>query len=285
MLINYYQSIILSQIPVWTEKLTQVIAKDIGRIGWNIFLALIPLTLSFFLFYKPRSRLFCWSTYLALGVSFVVGIKRYNDGNFLQALKRMVLYLWGVRAIFLAIAIGLVISLIILDTKFRSPQAKGRSLYWWIGLLPFILILPNAPYILTDIVHFYEAVRSIDSVWEITLVILPIYTIFIGVGWLAYVFSLINISKYFAKNNIDRYLNITELSLHLICAIGIYIGRFIRFNSWSLITQPKQFLNILPGELIGKFPLVVILLTFLIITSLYAICKPIVEKFSIYTRA
>jgi uncharacterized membrane protein len=285
MLTNHYQSIILSQIPVWTDKLTQVIAKDIGRIAWNTFLALIPLTLSFFLFYKPRSRLFCWSTYISLGLSFIVGIKRYNDGNLLQALNRIILYLWGVRAIFLAIAIALVTVLIILDTRSRSPQAKGRSLYWWIGLLPFILILPNAPYILTDIVHFYEAVRSIDSVWAITLVIVPIYIIFIGVGWLAYVFSLVNIGKYFVEHNLNRYLNITELSLHLICAIGIYIGRFIRFNSWSLITQPKQFLNILPGELIGKFPLIVILLTFLIITILYEICKPIVEKFSIYSKA
>jgi hypothetical protein len=41
-------------------------------------------------------------------------------------------------------------------------------------------------------------------------------------------------------------------------------------------------LSILPGELIGKFPLVVILLTFLIITVLYAICKPIVAQFAIY---
>lgn len=275
---------ILSQIPSWTNELAQVIAKDIGRIAWNIFLALIPLTLSFFLFYKPRSRLFCWSTYLALGMTFVVGIKRYNDGNFLQALNRMILSLWGVRAIFLAISIGLVIILIIIDTRSRLPEAKSRPIYWWIGLLPFILILPNAPYILTDIVHFYDAVRNISSVWAITLVILPIYIIFIGIGWLAYVCSLINIGKYFVKHHLDHYINIAELSLHLICAIGIYIGRFIRFNSWSLITQPKKFLSILPGELIGKFPLVVMLLTFLIITILYAIFKPIVNKSSLYAE-
>lgn len=284
MVIRLAESMILSQIPSWTNELAQVIAKDIGRIAWNIFLALIPLTLSFFLFYKPRSRLFCWSTYLALGLTFVVGIKRYNDGNFLQALNRMILSLWGVRAIFLAISIGLVIILIIIDTRSRLPEAKSRPIYWWIGLLPFILILPNAPYILTDIIHFYDAVRNINSVWAITLVIVPIYIIFIGIGWLAYVCSLINIGKYFVNHHLDRYINIAELSLHLICAIGIYIGRFIRFNSWSLITQPKQFLSILPGELIGKFPLVVILLTFLIITILYAIFKPIVNKSSLYAE-
>jgi uncharacterized membrane protein len=284
MLINRYQLIVSPQFSSSIEQLNQVIAQDIGRIAWNIFLALIPLTLSFFLFYKPRSRLFCWSIYSALGISFVVGIKKYNDGNFLQALKEMIASLWGVRAIFLALSISLLVGLIILDTKFRAPQAKSRSLYWWMGLLPFIVILPNAPYILTDIVHFYDNVRNVNSVWSITLAIVPIYIIFIGSGWLAYVCSLVNIDRYLIEYNLDRYTNIIELSLHLLCAIGIYIGRFIRFNSWSIITQPQQIFSLLPRELIGKFPIVVILITFVIVTMLYAIFKPIVEKSWLYAK-
>uniref|UniRef100_UPI00286CB700 DUF1361 domain-containing protein n=1 Tax=Chamaesiphon sp. VAR_48_metabat_135_sub TaxID=2964699 RepID=UPI00286CB700 len=258
------------------------IAEDIGRIAWNSFLALVPLTLSFFLFNKPRSRLFCWSTYVLLGLSFVVGLKKYDNGNLLKALERIAMSLWGVRLIFIGIAIGLIIILMIIDFRSRLPQERSRSIFWWMGLFLFVAILPNAPYILTDVIHFYDAVRYLDSAWAITLVIVPIYIIFIGVGWLAYVFSLINIGRYLSRFKIDRYTNISELSLHLLCSTGIYIGRFIRFNSWSLVTQPKQFLSILPGELIGKFPLVVILLTFLIITVLYTICKPIVEKFPIY---
>jgi uncharacterized membrane protein len=273
---------ILSQISTLTDPAIKVIAEDIGRIAWNTFLALVPLTLSFFLFNKPRSRLFCWSTYILLGTSFVVGLKKYDNGNLLKALERIVMSLWGVRAIFIAIAIGLIIILMIIDFRSRLPQQRSRSIFWWMGLFLFVAILPNAPYILTDVIHFYDAVRYIDSALTITLIIVPIYIIFIGIGWLAYVFSLINIGKYFAKYKLDRYTNISELSLHLLCSIGIYIGRFIRFNSWSLVTQPKQFLSILPGELIGKFPLVVILLTFLIITILYTICKPIVEKSPIY---
>jgi uncharacterized membrane protein len=277
MIANYT---ILSQVFSWREPLIKVIAGDIGRIAWNSFLALVPLVLSFFLFYKPRSRVFYWSTYIALGLSFIVGIKRYRDGNILESLERIISSLWGVRLIFIAISIALIISLSIVDRS-RSPHDGHRSIFWWIGLFLFVTILPNAPYILTDIIHFYEAVRTINSAWTITLVIVPIYALFIGVGWLSYVISLVNLGMYATKNHFDRYTNTIELSLHLLCAIGIYIGRFLRFNSWSLVTQPKQFLSVLPGELIGKFPLVVILLTFSIITILYAICKPIVEQFSI----
>ena len=273
---------LLSQIPIEIDPVIRVISEDLGRIAWNSFLALVPLTLSFFLFNKPRSWVFCWSTYILLGMSFVVGIKKYNNGNLLEALERIVMSLWGVRLFFIAISIGLIIILAIVDRSLR--QNRNRSIFWWMGLFLFVAILPNAPYILTDIIHFYEAVRTLNSVWAITLIIVPIYLLFIGVGWFSYVCSLVNIDRYLQKNNLARYTSTIELSLHLLCAIGIYIGRFIRFNSWSLVTQPKYFLSILPGELIGKLPLVVILLTFLIITILFAICKPIVVKSSLYSH-
>jgi uncharacterized membrane protein len=273
---------LLSQVPGGTATLTEVLSGDIGRIAWNTFLALVPLTLSFFLFNQPRSRLFCWSTYILLGLSFIVGIKKYNNGDILEAIKRIVISLWGVRLFFIAISIVLIIVLIVIDRRSRSQTDNSRSIFWWFGVLLFIAILPNAPYILTDIIHFYDAVRAISSVWKITLVIVPTYILFIGIGWFAYVFSLVNVRQYMSKNKLDSYVTITEFTLHLLCAIGIYIGRFLRFNSWSLVTQPKQFLQVLPGELIGKFPLVVILLTFLIITVFYAISKPLIQNSSMY---
>ena len=273
---------LLSQIPAGTATLTQVMSGDIGRIAWNTFLALVPLTLSFFLFNKPRSRLFCWSTYILLGLSFIVGIKKYNNGDFLEAIKRVTISLWGVRLIFIAISITLILILIAIDRRSRLQTDRERSFFWWIGVLLFIAILPNAPYILTDIIHFYGAVRAISSVWKITLVIVPTYILFIGIGWFAYVFSLVNIRQYMGKNQLEAYITITEFTLHILCAIGIYIGRFIRFNSWSLVTEPKHFLQVLPGELLGKFPLVVILLTFVIITTLYAIFKPLIQNSSMY---
>ncbi len=295
--------LIFGQIYNQIDPVTQVIQSDLGRIGWNTFLALVPLALSFFLFYKPRSPLFCWSVYTLLGTSFIVGIKKYHDGSLLQSAIRIASSLWGVRTIFIGISIGLIVILILVERHFWLPShstAKSmsennlgeglrpvnqqkRSILWWLGLLMFVAILPNAPYILTDIIHFYEAVRNINSALAITLVIVPIYIIFIGIGWFAYVFSLMNIGVYLRQQQLDQYTGLVELTLHFLCAIGIYIGRFIRFNSWNLVTQPKQFLSILPGELIGKFPLVVILLTFLIITVLYAISKPIAKQSSMYT--
>jgi uncharacterized membrane protein len=268
----------LAQIPASTDRLMVVIAGDLGRIAWNIFLALIPLTLSFFLFYKPRSKWYRWGVFILLICSCILGIKKYNDGNILISIVTVVKSLWGVRIFFVAMTIGLIATLMTIDLRSRSKYGNNRPLVWWVGALFFVLILPNAPYILTDIIHFYDAVREINSVWEITLVIVPIYLVFMGTGWFAYLFSLINVGRYLQQQRLDRYINITEISLHFLCAIGIYIGRFIRFNTWSIVTQPKQFLQVLPGELMGKFPLGVILGTFLIITVFYTVSKSIVDR-------
>jgi uncharacterized membrane protein len=268
----------LAQIPSSTERLMVVIAGDVGRIAWNIFLALIPLTLSFFLFHKPRSKWYQWGVYALLAFSCILGLKKYNNGDILVSIVTVIKSLWGVRIFFVAMIIGLIATLMRIDIRYRSKDENSRPLIWWIGLLLFILILPNAPYILTDIVHFYDAVRDINSVWETTLIIVPLYLIFMGIGWFAYLFSLINVGRYLQGQKLNRYINTTEISIHLLCAIGIYIGRFVRFNTWSIVTHPKQFLQVLPGELMGKFPLAVILITFLIITVFYTISKSIADR-------
>jgi uncharacterized membrane protein len=281
----------LLQIPLLIDPAIQVIAEDIGRIAWNSFLALLPLTLSFFLFSKPRSQGFCWTIYICLGLSFIVGIKKYNNGDFLIALQNILVSLQGVRIIFLAIALSFILLIAIGERYLRSSHnhkaesdRSNHSLFWWLGLFLFIAFLPNAPYILTDILHFYEAVRTLNSVWTLTLIIVPIYIIFIGTGWFSYVIALVNIDRYLHKYRLDRYTSAIELMLHLLCAIGIYIGRFLRFNSWNLVTQPKHFLKVLPGELIGRFPVVVILTTFLIITIFYGISKPAIDNLPLFNK-
>lgn len=57
------------------------------------------------------------------------------------------------------------------------------------------------------------------------------------------------------------------------CAVGIYWGRFLRFNSWDFITQPDALLTKGVEEILGKQPLVIILMTFGILCGLYWLMK------------
>ncbi|MBE9198265.1 MULTISPECIES: DUF1361 domain-containing protein [unclassified Nodularia (in: cyanobacteria)] len=150
---------------------------------------------------------------------------------------------------------------------------RGRSWLWWLGFLVFLAFLPNAPYLLTDIIHFIEDVRRIQSVWMITLVLIPIYLLVILAGFEAYVISLINFGYYLRRIGKSQWILGAEMITHALCAVGIYLGRFLRFNSWDFVTQPDALLTKGIEELIGRQPVVIMAVTFVILLSLYWMMK------------
>jgi uncharacterized membrane protein len=150
---------------------------------------------------------------------------------------------------------------------------RGRSWVWWLGFLVFYAFLPNAPYLLTDVIHLIDDVRNIQSVWMITLVLIPVYFLVIMAGFQAYVISLINLGHYLHRIGKSKWILGIELITHALNAIGIYWGRFLRFNSWDFITQPDAILTKGVEELLGKQPLVIITITFVILCGLYWLMK------------
>jgi uncharacterized membrane protein len=139
----------------------------------------------------------------------------------------------------------------------------------------FYAFLPNAPYLLTDVIHLIDDIRNIPSIWVITLILIPTYLLVILAGFQAYVISLINLGYYLHRIRRSSWIMPVELITHIINAIGIYWGRFLRFNSWDLVTQPDTILTKGIEELLGKQPLVIILISFIILWGLYSLVKQI----------
>lgn len=154
-------------------------------------------------------------------------------------------------------------------------RSKKRSLVWWIGLIVFITFLPNAPYLLTDIIHLIEAIRAGYSIWITTLVFIPLHLFAIFLGWEAYVIAVINQGHYLKQNGAKKFIFASELITHALSAIGIFWGRFRRFNSWDFVTQPDVLLAATIDDLTNKKPLLVIFITFFILTILYWLTKQI----------
>jgi uncharacterized membrane protein len=160
---------------------------------------------------------------------------------------------------------------------FRSN--RGRSWIWWLGFLVFYAFLPNAPYLLTDIIHLIDDIRTIQSVWMITLVLIPVYLVVILGGFEAYVISLINLGHYLHRIGKSQWILGVELMTHALCAVGIYLGRFLRFNSWDFITQPDALLTSVVEDVLGKQPLVIIAITFVVLVGLYWLMKRVTLGF------
>jgi uncharacterized membrane protein len=155
-------------------------------------------------------------------------------------------------------------------------QKISRSLVWWLAFVVFLAFLPNAPYLLTDIIHLIRGTRAGLSAWVVGLVLIPLHLTAILGGFEAYVVSLINQGYYLKKQGASRSLVwATELLFHFLCAIGVYIGRFRRFNSWDLVTDPGNVVNITLDDLTSKQPAVVIVITFVILTVFYWVMKQV----------
>jgi uncharacterized membrane protein len=153
--------------------------------------------------------------------------------------------------------------------------AKHRSVVWWMTLCLFVAFLPNAPYILTDLIHLVFEIQGTDSLLFNTLVIIPKYVLFTGIGFEAYVLALINLGDYLKRQELGHWVLQVELLLHGLSAIGVYLGRIERFNSWDLMTRPHRVVRSITDTFLDPQPLFFMILGFAVIAGLYWIMKQI----------
>ncbi|MGK7901945.1 MAG: DUF1361 domain-containing protein, partial [Hormoscilla sp.] len=113
------------------------------------------------------------------------------------------------------------------------------------------------------------------SVWIVTLVLIPLYTLFILLGFEAYVLSLLNLGNYLKQQGWRRLILPAEFFLHILSAIGIYLGRFGRFNSWDIVTRLDTLTAAILDDVLGKGPLLAIAVTFVAIAALYWLMKQV----------
>jgi len=252
--------------PAW-----YALTGNSGWMTWNLFLALVPLALAFWLFRKPRSPVLLWGTLLLLGATL------------LPHLKRVLVYasylFRGNAAIYIVGVFCVTLVLMYLDFRlFRDRSGNNprhRFLRWWLGFFAFIAFLPNAPYVLTDIIHLYDDIRMDYSVWVLTLAVVPQYLLFMFIGFEAYTLSLVYMGDYMKRQNWGKFIWQTELVVHALSALGIFLGRFRRFNSWDLVTNPDMVVTGVMNDLTAKGPLLVMVVTFIVIASCYWFSKKV----------
>lgn len=157
---------------------------------------------------------------------------------------------------------------------FRRKTLTRTPLWWVLGIV-YIAFLPNAPYLLTDIIHLIRGIRLGYSAAVIALFFVPLHLVAILSGFEAYVVALINQGYYLRRIGLKRYVLWSELATHLLCSVGIFLGRFRRLNSWDLVADPKDVLLHTVDDLTSKLPIFVIFVTFVSLTVLYWIFKQI----------
>ena len=148
----------------------------------------------------------------------------------------------------------------------------------------FIAFLPNAPYVLTDSIHIIELSQQSYPTWSIILILIPQYLVFIVAGFEAYVLSLTQLENYLL-NQISRS-NLVSINAiaHSLCVIGIYLGRFERFNSWDLITQPGEVFLTTLQDLLDVWKLFTLAITWILIWFLSEFLKIVNKEIKLFDR-
>jgi uncharacterized membrane protein len=101
----------------------------------------------------------------------------------------------------------------------------------------WLLFIPNAPYLITDIFHFEE--RPPVPMWfDLVLVSSGAWN-----GILIFMISLYRIEKFFKLICNSKFINSLIIILLVLCGYGIYIGRYLRYNSWDVVTKPVSILR------------------------------------------
>ncbi|MFB0947520.1 MAG: DUF1361 domain-containing protein [Spirosomataceae bacterium] len=119
-----------------------------------------------------------------------------------------------------------------------ARRLKGRryTSLFFVGF--WLLFFPNAPYIITDLVHLQYLDQQLWWYDSLGIFITAFTGLLIGVYSIQIVHNLLN-SFY---NRAVSWLLI--FGSMLLSGFGIYLGRFSRLNSWDIISNPLYLVKI-----------------------------------------
>jgi uncharacterized membrane protein len=140
--------------------------------------------------------------------------------------------LWNVllAAVPLVLAVGL----------FAFPVRTGVA--WCVGFAIWVLFLPNAPYLLTDVVHmFHDIQRSPSDTWS--YIVTATYGALFAFGLSSYAASLQLFRRFLPRVVGDRMVLPLVLVVHALCVTAMYAGRVVRLNSWDVFTAPGEVVS------------------------------------------
>lgn len=156
--------------------------------------------------------------------------------------------------------------------------AVKRNLFWWLSLLIFIVFLPNAPYVLTDSIHILELSQQNYPSWAIAIIVVPQYALFIMLGFEAYALSLIRLNRYLSNYFALQYVAAIDAIAHCLCTVGVYIGRFERFNSWDFVTRPGVVLLTTMQDLLDGWKLLSMAIASVVVWLLFELVRLVNER-------
>lgn len=162
---------------------------------------------------------------LAVSIIFTMALLAFRiiySGNL-----SYIFYVWN---LFLAVVP------IMLSRRIQAMQVPTKKTFLLLFL--WILFLPNAPYVVTDLFHYRER-WPVPKWYDLMIVTSASWN-----GLMAGFISVMQVESFFSKRLSTTKTKLLTAVVFLLCGYGIYIGRYLRFNSWDILTAPWNLLLI-----------------------------------------
>lgn len=171
--------------------------------------------------YFNRTELERW---LVLSCSFSLGLT-----GFRVIYTQQYLFVWFGWNLFLAL-----VPYLITRAAIRRPQWIESNGRFVVLFTVWLLFIPNSFYIITDLFHLQ--MRSEVPLWfDLALIF--------SFAWNGILLGVLSIRQ-MEKMMTAKWPAITEWQfvypMMLLNAFGVYIGRYMRYNSWDVIADPFQ---------------------------------------------
>lgn len=112
----------------------------------------------------------------------------------------------------------------------KSALIFGATCLW-------LLFLPNAFYIITDFIHLRYVTNYQFYLDVLLLSSFSVSALALGSA------SVILIHKTFFTIKSPVYQLLFFVTCSVLCALGVYLGRVLRWNSWDIVTNPNGLLR------------------------------------------
>jgi len=119
---------------------------------------------------------------------------------------------------------------------------RGASVASFVFGVLWLLFFPNAPYLLTDFIHLQETPTT--PLWYDALMLAS----FAWTGLLLGYASLY-LMQMIWERAVGALSWLGVVAVLALASFGVYVGRFLRFNSWDALVRPRRLAQVIHANL------------------------------------
>ena len=137
----------------------------------------------------------------------------------------------------------------------------------------WLLFFPDSLYIITDLIHL-ESNTNVPIRYDAILLFIASFA-GLALGFA----SVVNVEYVMEKLLPKKYIPTVIVFLIFPGSFGVYLGRFERWNSWDIISDPFMLASDIADRFISPFAHLRTWSVTFILTGLYTVCRLFLKSF------